>query len=361
MKDNYLIIMAGGVGSRFWPMSKSSYPKQFHDVLGNGKTLLQLTAERFNKICPEENVFIVSNQKYKSIIEEQLPFLDNSQILLEPCMRNTAPCIAYAAYKINAKNPNAKLIIAPSDHLIIKQDAFEETIKNALKQTHKGDYLMTIGIKPHRPDTGYGYIQYKDGFEGINSSIKYINTFTEKPPKEKAIEFISSGDYYWNSGMFIWSVKSIIHSFKKHLPEIHRSFDAISKFYFTKNEATSINEIYHNCENISIDIGIMEKAENALVILADLVWSDLGTWGSLYEQIEKDTNENAIIADKIINYNSANNIIMVPKNKLVVTQGLNDFIVVENNNMLLICKKEDEQSIKEIVKAVGEKYGDEYI
>jgi len=203
MKDNYLIIMAGGVGSRFWPMSKSSFPKQFHDVLGNGQTLLQLTANRFNKICPKENIYIVTNKNYKSIIEQQLPYVSASQILLEPCMRNTAPCIAYAAYKIHSKNPNAKLIIAPSDHLINKKEAFEKTINTALEQTDNGEYLITIGIKPHRPDTGYGYIQFEEGFEGIDKSIKKIKTFTEKPPKEKAIEFINSGDFYWNSGMFI--------------------------------------------------------------------------------------------------------------------------------------------------------------
>ena len=361
MKDNYLIIMAGGIGSRFWPMSKSSFPKQFHDVLGNGKTLLQLTADRFKNICPQENIFIVTNKKYESIIKDQLPYISNSQILLEPSMKNTAPCIAYASYKILSKNPNAKLIIAPSDHLILKQELFEKTINTAIKQTDQGDFLITIGIKPHRPDTGYGYIQFNENFEGVDSSIKKIKTFTEKPPKEKAISFINSGDYYWNSGMFIWSLKSITNSFEKYLPEIHHSFNKISDTYFKDNEAKTINKVYNNCDNISIDVGIMEKADNALVILADLGWSDLGTWSSLYEQIEKDIDDNAIIGHKIINYNSANNIIMVPKNKLVVTHGLNDFIVVENENMLLICKKEDEQNIKKIVADIKEKFGEEHI
>jgi len=361
MKDNYLIIMAGGVGSRFWPMSKSSFPKQFHDVLGNGQTLLQLTANRFNKICPKENIYIVTNKNYKSIIEQQLPYVSASQILLEPCMRNTAPCIAYAAYKIHSKNPNAKLIIAPSDHLINKKEAFEKTINTALEQTDNGEYLITIGIKPHRPDTGYGYIQFEEGFEGIDKSIKKIKTFTEKPPKEKAIEFINSGDFYWNSGMFIWNVKSIIQSFKKYLPEIHSSFNNVTNMYYKDEESDIINEIYNKCESVSIDVGIMEKAENSLVVLADLGWSDLGTWGSLYEQIEKDANNNAVIGDKIISYHSSNNIIMAPKDKLIVTHGLNDFIVVENENMLLICKKEDEQNIKTIVKDIGEKYGNKHV
>ncbi len=353
--------MAGGVGSRFWPMSKSSFPKQFHDVLGNGQTLLQLTANRFNKICPKENIYIVTNKNYKSIIEQQLPYVSASQILLEPCMRNTAPCIAYAAYKIHSKNPNAKLIIAPSDHLINKKEAFEKTINTALEQTDNGEYLITIGIKPHRPDTGYGYIQFEEGFEGIDKSIKKIKTFTEKPPKEKAIEFINSGDFYWNSGMFIWNVKSIIQSFKKYLPEIHSSFNNVTNMYYKDEESDIINEIYNKCESVSIDVGIMEKAENSLVVLADLGWSDLGTWGSLYEQIEKDANNNAVIGDKIISYHSSNNIIMAPKDKLIVTHGLNDFIVVENENMLLICKKEDEQNIKTIVKDIGEKYGNKHV
>ena len=361
MKDNYLIIMAGGIGSRFWPMSKSSFPKQFHDVLGNGQTLLQLTAERFNNLCPQENIYIVTNQKYKAIIEEQLPFIDSSQILLEPSMRNTAPCIAYASYKIRAKNPNARLIIAPSDHLIIKKGEFEKTINSALAQTQEGNYLITIGIKPHRPDTGYGYIQFEEGFEGVTESIKKIKTFTEKPPKEKAIAFMNSGDYYWNSGMFIWNIDSITKSFQKYLPQIHHSFNDISATYFTNKESETINKIYNKCENISIDVGVMEKADNSLVILADLGWSDLGTWSSLYEQIEKDADNNAVIGDKIISYHSSNNIIMAPKDKLIVTHGLNDFIVVENENMLLICKKENEQNIKTIVKDIGEKYGDKHV
>ena len=276
-------------------------------------------------------------------------------------MRNTAPCIAYAAYKIHSKNPNAKLIIAPSDHLINKKEAFEKTINTALEQTDNGEYLITIGIKPHRPDTGYGYIQFEEGFEGIDKSIKKIKTFTEKPPKEKAIEFINSGDFYWNSGMFIWNVKSIIQSFKKYLPEIHSSFNNVTNMYYKDEESDIINEIYNKCESVSIDVGIMEKAENSLVVLADLGWSDLGTWGSLYEQIEKDANNNAVIGDKIISYHSSNNIIMAPKDKLIVTHGLNDFIVVENENMLLICKKEDEQNIKTIVKDIGEKYGNKHV
>ncbi len=349
MNNNFVVIMAGGIGSRFWPMSRTTFPKQFHDVLGIGRTLLQLTVDRYLPICPKENILIVTNEMYKDLVKEQLPELTDDQILLEPSRKNTAPCIAYAAYKIHEKNPDANMIVAPSDHLIMRENEFNTTVLLALEQASKSDSLLTIGIKPSRPDTGYGYIQFEDDDSTINERIKKVKTFTEKPPLDTAKRFIESGDFYWNSGMFIWSVKSILQSFKENLPELDRLFIEGTGVYYTDKEEDFINQIYPQCKNISIDYGIMEKAENVFVILADLGWSDLGTWGSLYTHVEQDEANNAIIGDKVMTYDSRNNIIMMPKGKLAVVQGMSDYIIVESGNTLLICKKQDEQKIKHFV------------
>jgi len=355
MKNNYVIIMAGGIGSRFWPMSRENFPKQFHDVLGIGKTLIQLTVDRYKNLCPKENIYIVSNIIYKDIIETQLPFLNSNQIILEPCKRNTAPCIAYASAKINKLNVAAKIVVAPSDHLILKQDEFETTIKTAFKQIDLGDYLTTIGILPSRPDTGYGYIKINDSFSGVNNNVKAVAQFTEKPSLEKAKEFVKSGSYYWNSGMFIWSVSSIMKAFKSHTPDLYNKFNKIKEHLNTSDEARVLDEIYPQCEDISIDYAIMEKADNKLVILADFSWSDLGTWGSLYNHLHKDNNNNAIVGDKVFTYSSNNNIIMMPKDKLVVIQGLYNYIVVESDDTLLICEKDNEQQIKQMVQDINSK------
>jgi len=345
--------MAGGVGSRFWPMSREKFPKQFHDVLGIGKTLIQLTVERYNNLCPKENIYIVSNIIYKDIIKEQLPFLNSNQIILEPCKRNTAPCIAYASAKINKLNPSAKIVVAPSDHLILKQDEFESTIKTAFEQIDLGDYLTTIGILPSRPDTGYGYIKINNSFSGVNDNVKSVLEFTEKPSLERANEFIESGFYYWNSGMFIWSASSIMKAFKNYTPDLYNKFNNIKESLNTNNEASVLEKIYPECEDISIDYAIMEKANNALVILADFSWSDLGTWGSLYNHLDKDNNNNAVVGDKVFTYNSNNNIVMMPKDKLVLIEGLKNYIVVESDDTLLICKKENEQQIKQMVQDIN--------
>ncbi len=357
MENNYVVIMAGGIGSRFWPMSTSTNPKQFHDVLGIGRSLLQLTVDRYATICNEENIFIVTNEKYKSLVKEQLPNFKDDQILLEPSRKNTGPCIAYACYKIHSKNENANIIVAPSDHLILREIEFQKTIKTALENVSQKDCLMTIGIMPTRPDTGYGYIQFVQG----ETNIRKVKTFTEKPSLDIAQRFLESGDFYWNSGMFIWNVKSIIKAFENLLPEIGKLFLDIKEDYYTDNEVASINRIYPMCKNISIDYGIMEKADNVHVILADLGWSDLGTWGSLYTHIEKDEAKNAVVGKNVLTYDANDNMILVPDEKLVVVQGLNDFIIVESNNTLLICKKRDEQKIKQFVTDIKSKKGDKFV
>jgi len=356
MKDNYVVIMAGGVGSRFWPMSTTENPKQFHDVLGTGRTLIQLTVDRYLPICNAENIIIVTNERYKNLVKEQLPMLSDDQILLEPSRKNTAPCIAYASYKIFAKNENANIIVAPSDHLILKQQDFEATVKKAIEKAKSEDCLITIGLKPSRPDTGYGYIQFDDTCD-VNGGICKVKTFTEKPKLEMAKKFIESGDFYWNSGMFVWSAKAIKASFEKYLPDLAKMFaDGLSSYY-TDKESEYIETIYPMCKNDSIDYAIMEKAENVYVILADLGWSDLGTWGSLYTHVNKDESRNAVIGEKVMTYDCNDNIIMMPDDKLVVVQGLNDYIVVESNGTLLICKKKDEQKIKQYVTDLKSKRG----
>lgn len=349
--------MAGGIGSRFWPMSTSNRPKQFHDVLGIGKSLLQITVERYLPICLEQNIFIVTNDKYKDLVKEQLPNFSDEQILLEPSRKNTAPCIAYASYKIHKANPDAKIIVAPSDHLILKTNEFQESLELALEAANEFGRLVTIGIKPSRPDTGYGYIQFEEG----DTNVRQVKTFTEKPSLDIAQRFLESGDFYWNSGMFIWSSKTIIDAFEKYLPEIGKLFEDISEFYFTEEESANIERIYPICKNISIDYGIMEKAQHVSVILADLGWSDLGTWGSLYTHIDHDDAKNAIVGKNVLTYDANDNMIKVSDDKLVVIQGLNDFIVVENENTLLICKKRDEQKIKQFVTDIKSKKGDKYI
>ena len=358
MKNNYVIIMAGGIGSRFWPMSKTSFPKQFHDILGVGKSLLQLTAERFKKICPKENIYIVTNSDYKDLVKDQLPFLKSNQILLEPFRKNTAPCIAYATYKIHSLNNNAKLVIVPSDHIILNQQEFENTIHIALDKADDNQ-LITLGILPTRADTGYGYIQFEEFKSNSDSNVKKVKTFTEKPPKEMAIKFVESGEFLWNSGMFIWSSNSIINAFTKLSPDLHKLFDESSSKFNTEEEMRTIDTIYPLCKNISIDNAIMEKADNVLVVTSDFGWSDLGTWGSLYENLEKDSNDNAIVGEKVILYNASKNIVRVSENKLVVIEGLENYIVVENDKTLLICKKENEQNIKSYVQDVKAKFKNE--
>ena len=341
--------MAGGIGSRFWPMSRAEMPKQFLDILGTGKTLIQQTVDRFKNICPVENILIVTNEQYKSIVLEQLPQLSEKQVVCEPMMRNTAPCIAYANYKIAAKNPNANIVVAPSDHLVLNQPEFDEIINAAIEQSDHKDCLVTLGIKPSRPDTGYGYIQFTEESTEIGNHIRKVKTFTEKPTLEIAQQFIDSGDFYWNSGIFIWNVQSINKAFEELLPEVDSLFKEGLGKYNTQEEQAFINRIYPTCKNVSIDYGIMEGADNVYVVLSDFGWSDLGTWGSLYTHLNHDSTGNGVIGDNVHVYDSKNCIVNVPKDKLVVLQGLDNYIVVESNDTLLVCKKEDEQKIKQFV------------
>lgn len=350
--------MSGGIGSRFWPFSREARPKQFLDFFGTGRSLLQMTFDRFKKILPVENIFIVTNKDYVGMIEEELPELASSQILAEPMRRNTAPCIAFATYHINALNPNANIVVAPSDHLILKEDEFISVIRNAYDFVEKNPVLLTLGIRPSRPETGYGYIQMsEDKIDGMTK----VKVFTEKPNIDLAKVFYESGEFLWNSGIFIWSVKAIKEAFHLHLPEITNRFDQGSDKFGTAEEMDFINENYPFCPNISIDYGVMEKASNVCVQAADFGWSDLGTWGSLHDVSDKDEFANAQLTPKALFFDSSENIVALPKDKLVVIQGLEGYIVAESDNVLLICKKEEEQRIKQFVTDVKLKYGNEYI
>jgi len=347
--------MAGGIGSRFWPMSRAEMPKQFLDILGTGKTLIQQTVDRFKNICPVENILIVTNEQYKSIVLEQLPQLSEEQVVCEPVMRNTAPCIAYANHKIAAKNPNSNIVVAPSDHLVLDQPEFDKIINAAIEQSDYNDCLVTLGIKPSRPDTGYGYIQFTEESTEVGDHVRRVKTFTEKPTLEIAQQFVDSGDFYWNSGIFIWNVKSINKAFKLLLPEVDSLFKEGIGTYNTSEEQAFINRIYPACKNVSIDYGIMEGADNVYVVLSDFGWSDLGTWGSLYTHLDHDSKGNGVIGNEVHIYDSKDCIVNVPKEKLVVLQGLDNYIVVESNNTLLVCKKEDEQKIKQFVSKIKAK------
>lgn len=344
MQNTYVIIMAGGVGTRFWPFSRKNYPKQFHDVLGTGRSLIQQTMDRFEGVCPMENIYVVTSAEYKDLVKEHLPELSDDQILLEPYRRNTAPCIAYACYKIASRNPAANVVVAPADHIILKEDTFRDTIRIALGATRQEEILVTLGIQPSRPDTGYGYIQYIPD----KTMIKKVKTFTEKPHHELAVQFLESGDFVWNAGIFVWNVQALKNAVKKYLPETAELFEEGNKLYYTPAEAGFINKIYSHCGNVSIDNGIMEKADNVHVVLSSFGWSDLGTWKSLYEVSEKDENENVTEGTLII-HDTTDCIVKTPKNKLVVINGLHGFIVAEYDGVLLICKKEDEQKVKKLV------------
>lgn len=354
--------MAGGVGSRFWPMSRTARPKQFMDVLGTGETLLQQTYNRFLRLCPPENIYIVTNESYVGLVKEQIKGIEQKNILSEPARKNTAPCVAYACYKIAQQNPDALTVIAPSDHLITKEDTFVKAIKACYAKAASEDCLVTLGINPSRPDTGYGYIQFVESpIKEKDKRIKKVKTFTEKPDLEMAKFFLQSGDFLWNSGIFVWSVRSVIKAFEMHCADMDAIFKEGNDKYNTPKEAEFIAKAYTNCKNISIDYAIMEKAENVYVRSSIIGWSDLGTWGSLYEQIKQDEHNNAVVGKNVMIYDSNNCIVNVPKDKLVVMQGLDDYIVVESDGILLICKKEDEQQIRTFVNDVKVSKGDKFV
>jgi mannose-1-phosphate guanylyltransferase len=362
MDNYYAVIMAGGVGSRFWPMSKTAHPKQFMDVLGTGKTLIQLTFDRFAKILPTKNIYIVTNEIYRNLVLEQLPDIAENQVLCEPSRRNTAPCIAYANYKIKQQNENAVLVVAPSDHIILKEEEFVKDVKTAMKAASENEWLITMGIRPSRPDTGYGYIQLEgNSVYAEDNRLHKVKTFTEKPNLEIAKSFLASGDFLWNSGIFIWSLKTIMAAFDKHLKEVDSLFAKGIGKYNTPEEETFIRETYAVCKNISIDYGVMEKSDNVYVLSVDFGWSDLGTWGSLYTICDKDDHQNAVVGNQVMLYDTQNCIVHMPEDKLVVLQGLDDYIVVEQDGILLVCRKEDEQKIRQFVNDVKIEKGEKYV
>ncbi len=358
-KNNYVAIMAGGIGSRFWPMSRTDFPKQFLDILNTGRTLIQSTFDRFALFIPKEHIYIVTSEQYKDIVAEQLPDLPIENILCEPSRKNTAPCIAYISYKLQQINPNANLICAPADHIILEPDNFKKKCLEALHFTSHIKALVTLGIKPTHPNTGYGYIQYEQ--QAVSENVYKVKTFTEKPDKELAKTFISSGDFLWNAGIFVWQIKNIIKAFETFLPEMHEVFDAEKNNFNTPAEKEAIERIYPLCVNISIDYGVMEKADNVYIIPSSFGWSDLGTWASAYDNLEKDYLENAVAGNNVMIIDATKNIIHADNKKLVLIQGLDDFIVVDTPDVLLICKKEKEQAIKEYVAEVKRNKGDRFL
>jgi mannose-1-phosphate guanylyltransferase len=353
MSDNYGIVMAGGIGSRFWPMSQEAMPKQFLDVLGTGKTLIQMTVDRLAKVAPKDQIYVMTNVDYADLVHQQTG-LAYSQILTEPERKNTAPCVAYAAHKIHALNVNANLIVAPSDHLILDEASFVSIINTAIEKAQENQ-IVTLGIKPSRPDTGYGYIQFDAASGTVLGTVKDVVKFTEKPDYEKAEEFLASGDYYWNSGIFIWKTSTVIDGLAKFKPAVNDLFTSKEGDYNTDKEQAFVNLAFQKTESVSIDYALLEPSNNISVVLSDFGWSDLGTWGSLYTHLDHDENGNGVIGDDVHLFDSKNNIVNVPKGKKVVLQGLNDYIVVEANNTLMIIKKQDEQKIKEYVKVADKK------
>ncbi len=338
--------MAGGVGSRFWPVSTTEFPKQFHDMLGSGETLIQKTFSRLSNIIPAENILILTNEKYNDLVLEQLPTVKQEQVLLEPAMRNTAPCILYASLKIKKQNPNAVMVVAPSDHWIEDEKAFCDNLQQCFDFCADENALMTLGIQPTFPNTGFGYIEFD---KSDNNPIKKVSQFREKPDYETAKSFLDSGNFLWNGGIFIWSVKAIINSFEAFQPQMNALFLEGFDSFNTNKEADFIIQNYAKSENISIDYAVLEKAENVFVLPATFDWNDLGTWGSLHEKLDKDENNNAVVNATVLLNNSSSNIISTSKEKLVIIDGLEDFIIVDKDNVLLIYPKSKEQEIKGIV------------
>lgn len=345
-KNYYAIIMAGGVGSRFWPVSTTEFPKQFHDMLGSGETLIQKTFSRLSKTVPPENIFVLTNAAYNDLVLNQLPLIKQEQVLLEPAMRNTAPCILYATLKIKKQNPDAVMVVAPSDHWIEDEQAFANNLNTCFEFSAQHNALLTLGIQPTFPNTGFGYIEYD---KTDSNSIKKVNQFREKPNYETAKEFLASGNFLWNGGIFIWSVQSIFSAFEKFQPQMISLFEKGNSFYNTPSESDFINQNYASSENISIDYAVMEKASNVFVLPATFDWNDLGTWGSLHEKLDKDTQNNAVVNATVLLENASNNIIRSDANKIIVVDGLHDYIIVDNKDVLLIYPKSKEQDIKQIV------------
>lgn len=357
-QDRYCVIMCGGVGSRFWPYSREAMPKQFIDFLGTGRSLLQLTIDRLADIIPFENIILLTNENYADIIKEQIPDITDRQILLEPARRNTAPCNAWAAWHIKAINPNAKIMVAPSDHLILRQNDFINCVNRAFDFIEQHDALVTFGVKPNRPETGYGYIQEDEQIDEYFSKVK---TFTEKPNKDLANLFLESGEFFWNSGMFFWKVDTIIEAMRKHAPEIAYMFDFAPQVFNTDDEQDFINEHYATCPNVSVDYAIMEKSRNVFVEKVDFGWSDLGTWGAIYDNSPKNRDANVTPNSKVLAFDSHNNVIAAKGDKLVLVSGLNGYVVADTPDALLIVPINDEQKIKKYVNEAKTRYGDKFM
>lgn len=359
--QRFALILAGGAGTRFWPLSTEKHPKQFMDVLGTGKSLLRKTYERIKPLFDDENILLITSKKYKNLVSEIIPEIPEANILLEEARKNTAPSIVYGAMKIHKKSPEAVMLVIPSDHLIKKEKVFRKALDSCMLLAAKEDCLLTIGIKPTRPDTGYGYIQYlteSNTYE--DERIFKVKTFTEKPDASMARFFLESGDFLWNAGIFIWKVNYVLKLLSEFEPELFQAFSESAAFLDTPNEQKAIDQAFIRCKNISIDYALLEKAPNVLVRSSVIGWSDIGTWGSIYEQIPHDEADNAVIGKNIMLYDSSRNMIHMPEDKLVVLHGLNDCIIVENENMLLICRKDDEQYIRSIVNDIKIKKGERF-
>jgi len=356
-KNFYAILMAGGVGSRFWPVSTESFPKQFHDMLGTGDTLIQKTFNRLAKLIPQENIFILTNERYSDLVFQQLPSVTKRQVVLEPAMRNTAPCILYASLKIQKENPNAIMIVAPSDHWIEDETTFCNNVRQGFEFCSEHDALMTLGIQPTFPNTGYGYIEFD---KTSDNDIKSVNQFREKPDYETAKEFIAKGNFLWNAGIFMWSVKSVVSAFQNNQPVLFELFQKGLTSYNTDLEYDFIQENYAKSENISVDYAIMETSNNVYVIGAEFDWNDLGTWGSLYDKLEKDEADNAVVNSRTLTQDASGNMIRTKNNKIVVVDGLKDYIIVDKEDVLLIYPKAKEQDIKKVLQKVKGKFGEQY-
>ena len=356
-KNYYAILMAGGVGSRFWPVSTQEFPKQFHDMLGTGDTLIQKTFNRLANLIPKENIFILTNERYNDLVFEQLPGVTKRQVVLEPAMRNTAPCILFASLKIQKENPNALMIVAPSDHWIEDENAFTQNVQEAFNFCEKNDALMTLGIQPTFPNTGYGYIEFD---KSASENIKAVNQFREKPDYKTAKEFIAQGNFLWNAGIFMWSVTSVVKAFQNKQPELFNLFEKGCEVYNTDFEDDFVRDNYGKAENISVDYAIMEKSENVFVMPATFDWNDLGTWGSLYDKLDKDTYGNAVVNSRTLTEDASGNMIRSNKDKVVVVDGLKDYIIVDKDEVLLIFPKEKEQDIKKVLQKVKDKFGEQY-
>ncbi len=360
INNNYCVIMAGGIGSRFWPFSRNERPKQFLDFFGTGRSLLQMTVDRFRPLVPIENILIVTNIAYRDLILEQIPDLQPSQILAEPCRRNTAPCIAYAVSRIQSITDNANIIVAASDHLITNEQEFVRVITEGINYVSQHDALLTLGMKPTRPETGYGYIQFETPANPADNNILAVKTFTEKPNRELAEVFVRSGEFLWNSGMFLWNLQAIMKALHQYLPLVMEQFDQGAGIIGTPDEDSFIQQHFPLCPNISIDYGVMEKADNVMVMAADFGWSDLGTWGSLYDLSDKDPQGNVSIHSKTLFYEAEGNIVTLESGKLAVIEGLQDYIVAENEGVLLICRKQNEQQIRQMVNDVQVNFDGKY-